>query len=82
MEDLQTGDINLSPEYITRHLSTIKNNFEKFKEQIDFEYAQVKESNSYIFENYNFDKIGECHKTISLLSDSEKKLLTEINKKY
>jgi hypothetical protein len=41
MEDLQTADINLPPEYVTKHLLNLKKSFGEFKAHIDKDYQSL-----------------------------------------
>ncbi|OFX71214.1 MAG: hypothetical protein A2X12_04625 [Bacteroidetes bacterium GWE2_29_8] len=82
MEDLQTATISLSPDYVTGHLSKLREEFDKFKILIDNEYNDLVSSNKYIFDTYNFDSIGESHILVSSLSEKDSRLLDEIKKKF
>ncbi|MBW8333171.1 MAG: phosphoribosyltransferase [Prolixibacteraceae bacterium] len=82
MEDLQTADINLPPEYITKHLKKIVKEFEDYKAQIDKELDLINKANKFIFDAYNFDSSGESHVLISSLTEADKRLMNRLSKKF
>jgi hypoxanthine phosphoribosyltransferase len=82
MEDLQTADISLSPEYVTKHLLNLKKGFSEFKAHIDKEYNELIEDNKFIYDKFNFDISGESNVLLSSLTDGDKKLKGEIEKKF
>jgi hypoxanthine phosphoribosyltransferase len=82
MEDLQTGDINLSPGYITKHLSNLKNSFSEFKTHIEQEYQELLEENKFIYDAFNFDSSGESHVLVNSLTAVDIKIKEEIEKKF
>jgi hypothetical protein len=82
MEDLQTADINLSPEYVTKHLLKLKKSFSEFKTCIDKEYDQLLEENKFIFDAYNFDSSGESNVLLASLTDTDRKIKDEIEKRF
>lgn len=82
MEDLQTADINLPPEYVTKHLQNLKKSFGEFKAHIDKEYQTLLIENKYIFDAHNFDISGESNVLISSLTESDLRIKEEIEKKF
>jgi hypoxanthine phosphoribosyltransferase len=82
MEDLQTADISLSPEWVTAHLRKLKKDFADFKSQIEKEYKELEKDNQYLFDAYHFDLTGESYVSLSKLSAVELKLLAEIKKRF
>ena len=82
MEDLQTADINLPPEYVTKHLLNLKKGFSEFKTLIDKDYQDLLKENQFIFDAYNFDISGESNVLINSLSETDRKIKDEIEKKF
>lgn len=82
MEDLQTADISLSPDWVTAHLLKLKKDFADFKSKIEKEYSELEKDNKYLFDIYHFDLTGESHAQLSKLSPSDLKIIGEIKARF